>query len=115
MRDLDHLRRLASSHGEAIGAYAALLLDHPLPWTRMRQVYALLGLVRKWGAERVEAACQKALDAEAIHVPLIARMLERATENRPESPPAEATVGSGRFARDPSHFATEASKKGGAA
>ncbi|MGI8516106.1 MAG: IS21 family transposase [Acidimicrobiia bacterium] len=115
MRDLDHLRRLASSHGEAIGAYAAVLLDHPLPWTRMRQVYALVGLVGKWGAPRVEAACQKALEAEAIHVPLIARMLERGTEDRSQSPPAEATVVTGRFARDPSHFATEASRKGGAA
>lgn len=115
MRDLDHLRRLATSHGEAIGAYAAILLDHPLPWTRMRQVYALLGLVRKWGPERVEAACVKALDAEAIHVPLIARMLERSTEDRSENPPAEAKVVSARFARDPSHFATEASKRGGAA
>lgn len=115
MRDLDHLRRLASSHGEAIGAYAIILLDHPLPWTRMRQVYALLGLVKKWGAGRVEAACHKALEAEAIHVPLIARMLERSTEDRSENPPAEAKVVSARFARDLAHFATEASKKGGAA
>lgn len=115
MRDLDHLRRLASFHGEAIGAYAALLLDHPLPWTRMRQVYALLGLVKKWGAERVEAACEKALEAEAIQVPLIARMLERGTEGRAENSRSEATVTSARFARDPSHFATEARKQGGAA
>ena len=34
----------------------------------MRQVYALLGLVKKWGAERVEAACARALEAEAINV-----------------------------------------------
>ena len=50
MRDLGYLQRLADDAGPAIGAYAAALLDHPLPWTRMRQVYALLGLVRKWGA-----------------------------------------------------------------
>ena len=31
----------------------------------MRQVYRLLGLVKKWGAERVDAACARALDAEA--------------------------------------------------
>jgi len=115
LRDIDHLRRLASSHGEAIGTYAGLLLDHPLPWTKMRQVYALLGLVKKWGAPRVEAACRKALEAEAVHVPLIARMLERGTEDKTENPSAEATVVSARFARDPSHFATEASKRGGVA
>lgn len=115
MRDLDQLRRLAFSHGQAIGAYASALLDHPLPWTRMRQVYALLGLVRKWGAERVEAACDKALDAEAVHVPLIARMLERDTENKVGSTPFAPTAVNARFARDSSHFATDASRRGGAA
>ena len=50
MRDLNLLPRMAAGHGEAIGAYAAALLDGPLPWTKMRQVYALLGLVKKWGA-----------------------------------------------------------------
>jgi hypothetical protein len=105
MRDLDKLCRMAASHGEAIGVYAAAVLDHPLPWTKMRQVYALLGLVNKWGSDRVEAACSKALDADAVHVPLIGRMLERATEERTDDPPPETNVASGRFARDPAHFA----------
>jgi Integrase core domain len=112
LRDIEHLKHLASDHGPAIGAYAAALLDTPLPWTRMRQVYALLGLVRRWGPERVEVACRRALDAEALSVPLIGRMIERATETHgPPSAvgsPAPAT----RFARDPEHFAT---RKGGAA
>ena len=34
--------------GDAIGRYATALLDIPLPWTRMRHVYALLGLVKRW-------------------------------------------------------------------
>ena len=55
IRDLDHLQAIAAGHGQAIGAYASALLDIPLPWTRMRHVFALLGLVKKWGAERVEA------------------------------------------------------------
>ena len=80
MRDLEHLKRIAAGHGEAIGVYATALLDIPLPWTKMRQVYALLGLVKKWGADRVEAACRRALEAEAVNVGLIGRMLERGTE-----------------------------------
>ncbi len=111
MRDLDQLQRLAASHGPAIGAYATALLDIPLPWTKMRQVYALLGLVKKWGPERVNAACERALDAEAINVPLIGRMLERGTENG-EDPPAQTapagTVVAPRFARDDRHFAVRA-------
>jgi len=104
-RDLDRLRRMAAGHGEAIGVYAAALLDNPLPWTKMRQVYRLLGLVKKWGAPRVELACRRALDAEAIDVNLVSRMLERAREDaEPEARPDPVIV-SGRFARDPSEFA----------
>ncbi len=82
----------------------------------MRQVYKLLGLVKRWGPERVNAACQRALDAEAVDVGLIGRMLERATEhgNRSDSAatnPAKGAVdptapaGPARFARDAGHFA----------
>jgi transposase len=105
MRDLDRLRRMAAEHGPAIGAYATALLDIPLPWTKMRQVYALLGLVKKWGPVRVEAACASALTHETVNVGLIGRMLERGTETNTLVPPAPGTVIAGRFARDPEHFA----------
>lgn len=109
LRDIAHLQRLAAGHGEAIGAYAAAVLDTPLPWTKMRQVYALLGLVKKWGPDKVDAACKRALDAEAINVALIGRMLERATETtEPEAPPAPPATT--RFARDPGEFTTETAK-----
>lgn len=104
-RDLDRLRRMAADHGDAIGVYAAALLDTPLPWTKMRQVYRLLGLVKKWGAPRVEQACRRALDAEAVDVNLVSRMLERAREDTTPDARPEAVVVQGRFARDPSEFA----------
>ena len=111
LRDIEHLRRMAAAHGPSIGAYAAAVLDHPLPWTKMRQVYALLGLVKRWGAERVEAACARALDAEAISVALIGRMIERATETAPGvTAPAPAPTPA-RFARDAGHFATTRPKR----
>ena len=111
MRDLEHLKRMAAGHGEAIGVYAAALLDIPLPWTKMRQVYALLGLVKKWGAARVEAACRRALEAEAVNVGLIGRMLERGTEATVIQPALPGTVVTGRFARDPAHFAVNGSNR----
>jgi hypothetical protein len=113
MRDLDHLRRLAAGHGPAVGAFAAALLDTPLPWTKMRQVYALLGLVKKWGAVRVDAACASALDHEAVNIGLVGRMLERATENTTAAQPAlPGVVVAARFARDPGHFATRRANGG---
>ena len=79
----------------------------------MRQVYALLGLVKKWGAERVDTACASALAHEQVNIGLIGRMLERGTENTTTTEPSlPGMVVVGRFARDPEHFATRA--KGGA-
>jgi hypothetical protein len=75
----------------------------------MRQVYALLGLVKKWGPDRVNTACQRALDAEAVNVGLIGRMLERGTETTDGTPAQQPLPGTvvtpPRFARDDSHFA----------
>jgi transposase len=75
-RDLDFLRRQAAGYGNAVGRFAAALLDDPLPWTRMRRVYALLGLARKYGAERLESACRVALEADMLDVYRLRRMLE---------------------------------------
>lgn len=106
LRDLDHLQHLASLSGPSVGAYATAILDNPLPWTKMRQVYALLGLAKKWGDQRVELACARALEAEAINVGLIARMLERGSENDPPfASPGKFPLLAPRFARDQSEFA----------
>jgi transposase len=115
LRDLDRLRRMAAGHGDAIGTFAAALLEHPLPWTKMRQVYALLGLVKKWGATRVDAACASALDHEVVNVGLIGRMLERGTEHTAIQPALPGTVIAGRFARDAEHFAVKQPDRAGEA
>jgi hypothetical protein len=107
MRDLDQLRRKAAGAGAAVGEYAAALLEHPLPWTKMRQVYRLLGLVQKWGPERVEAACAKALEAEAVDVGLVGRIIERAKEKEQSEKAPSANVIAGRFARDAKEFSAK--------
>jgi hypothetical protein len=96
---------MATAQGPAIGAYATALLDNPLPWTKMRQVYALLGLAKKWGPERVDAACARAADVKAFNVGLIGRMLERGAETAPPEPRQQSLL-PGRFARPASDFAT---------
>jgi hypothetical protein len=77
-RDVTFLARKARSHGEAVGRFASALLAGDLPWTRMRQVYALLGLARRFGDERLDAACKTALDADMIDVRRLRRLLELA-------------------------------------
>lgn len=104
MRDLDQLVARAHRHGDSVGAYAAALLEVPLPWTRMRAVYRLLGLVNKFGASPVDEACRRALECEAIDIGLVSRMVERAADTAP-APQPKGVVVAGRFARDPDEFA----------
>jgi hypothetical protein len=78
----------------------------------MRRVYRLLGLVRRYGADRVEAACAKALELEAPDVSLIARIVERAGEH--QDVPAPARPGARvplRFTRPEEEFVAQ---RGGA-
>ncbi|HAW11692.1 MAG TPA: IS21 family transposase [Chloroflexi bacterium] len=104
MRDVDQLRRKAAEAGEAIGELAASLLSHRLPWTKMRQVYRLLGLVAKWGPVRVEAACARALEIGVIDVGLVGRIIENAKEKASTDKKSPSNVVAGRFARDPDEF-----------
>ena len=108
MRDIEYLKQQAAGHGEQIGIYAARLLDDPLPWTRMRKVYRLLSLVKRFGAERVEQACGRTLELEVVDVLRVQRMLERALEQERKEAGGQlhlASILRPRFARDPSEFA----------
>ena len=89
MRDVAFLQRQAEQHGESVGIYAARLLDSPLPWTRMRQVYALLGLVRRFGPEVVDKTCATALEVDLISVKRLKRLIELAAPPRAPEPPAK--------------------------
>ena len=105
LRDLTRLISTCAGHGSSIGIYAERLLDDPLPWTRMRAVYRLLGLVRRYGNAPVEAACTRALDLDVVSVTKIASMLDKATEDTLPLLPT-GTIPGGRFARQPAEFAT---------
>jgi hypothetical protein len=108
MRDLTALIATCAGHGANVGIYAERLLDDPLPWTRMRSVYWLLGLVRRYGSGPVETACARSLDLDVVSVSKIASMLEKAIEGeQPVLPAAAGSPGTqtGRFARDPAEYA----------
>jgi len=93
MRDVNWLRGEAAKHGDSVGALASRLLDGPLPWTRMRQVYGLLSLVKRFGAARVDEQCVRALADDMLSVRRLRRMIELvvAAEQPPrtrKAPPA---------------------------
>jgi len=103
MRNVDALRQQAAAAGDVIGRYAAALLESPLPWTRMRRVYALLGLVRRYGAPRVNDVCTIALAADMLDLHRLRRMLEHGVVAAPSAPPARV-VAPARYLRPPSQY-----------
>ena len=69
----------------------------------MRQVYALLGLVRRYGAERVRAECARALDADMVDVRRLERMVKLALPAAPALP--SNVIPLARYLRPPSQYA----------
>ena len=86
LRDERFLAEQARSHGEAIGDFADCLLEGPAPWTRMRRVSALLGLVRRFGKDRVNQSCRRAVAAQMHNVDRLRRMLEQPTSQDDDTP-----------------------------
>jgi hypothetical protein len=103
LRDIAYLQSQATACGPAVGRYAAALLAGPLPWTRMRRVYALLRLVRRYGEARVDASCETALAHRMLNVYRLENMLKQAAA----PPPATATraLPPSRYLRDPQQYA----------
>jgi hypothetical protein len=107
-RDAQALVNRAKSYGAAIGELATrLLASSPLPWTRMRQLYMLLGLVKRYGAARVDDTCATCVDADAIDVFRVDRMLKRAVvaPTKSESAPARVIPLPARHLRPASDYA----------
>jgi transposase len=105
LRDVAFLEGQAKKSGESIGRFAHALLEGPLPWTRMRRVYALLGLVRRYGEVRVESACATAIAVEMFDVHRLERMLKLAPLPSPPPPSGAKVIPLARFLRSPSQYA----------
>jgi hypothetical protein len=103
-RDVEFLQRQAHKHGETVGGFAEALLEGPLPWTRMRRVYALLGLCRRYGDERVQEVCTLALAAEMFDVRRLERMIQLGVKPTVD-PPKSNLVPLARYLRDSRQYA----------
>ena len=106
MRDIESQRRQAYRRGDNIGAFADAVLEGPLPWTRMRHIYKLFRVCDRYGNDAVELACERAVDVGCANVGVVAGMVERALEAaEADAGPVIDNVITGRFARQPDHFA----------
>jgi transposase len=107
LRDVDAVVASARERGAQVGAFAERLLGGPVPWLKLRQAYGLLRLCDRYGQDRVNALCARALAFGVIDVPRLEGMLKDARRTE------DAAVATGRvialparFARDASAFAT---------
>jgi transposase len=109
LRDIAFLERQAAERGEAVGQFAKTLLQGPLPWTRMRRVYALLGLCKRYGDDRVNQTCTVALAAEMFDVHRLERMLKLGPTPAPSvaaaQPPSSKVLPIARYLRSPQQYA----------
>lgn len=113
LRDVDAVVRSAREQGAHVGAFVERLLGGPVPWIKLRQGYGLLRLCQRYGQDRVNALCARALAFDVIDVRRIEGMLKDARRTE------DAAVGTGRvialparFARDAAAFATRAATDG---
>ena len=81
-RDPSSLHEQAMRHGPHVGEYAKRLTDGPLPWSRLRFVYRLLGLARRFGSAATEEACARALEVDVVNIMTVERMLEKGLRRR---------------------------------
>ncbi len=92
--------------GPAIGEFLTKLLAGDFPWARLRQAYKCLRLADKYGAERVNAACERAVAYDLLNVRRLESMLMRGLDQQAAEPLSTASPAPppGRFALPGSAF-----------
>jgi transposase len=103
-RDTAFLLVEAQKRGVEVGRFAKVLLDAPLPWTRMRACFALLGLCRRWGDQRVDETCKIALAAEMHDLHRLERMLKLAPPSPKPPQTKDNVVPLARYLRSPKQY-----------
>lgn len=73
--------------GSSVGDFTDQLLSGEFPWSRLRSAQKLLGLAERYGAARLDAACQRALRFELLDVYGVERILQQGLENDPTPQP----------------------------
>ncbi|MCZ6807429.1 MAG: IS21 family transposase, partial [Deltaproteobacteria bacterium] len=79
-RDPDALIREGQRQGTHIGRFLEKLLAGDFPWAKLRQGQKLLRLSNKYGRERLDAACRRAVYFELYNVKRVEDMVKAALE-----------------------------------
>lgn len=86
MRDANFIIGKAAERGEHIGLLTQKLLSGTYPWAHLRQAQKLLRLADKYGADRVNAACRRALCFGLINVKRVESIVVQAVDQENRMP-----------------------------
>ena len=105
MRSIDILVNKAEKIGTNAGLFARRLFEHRHPWSKIRSAYKLLNLAKKYGADRTDASCKRALDYDLINVYKLDRILKQALDlDQPDIRHRQPVQMSLRFLRENTSF-----------
>jgi len=77
MRDPDRMICEGRRLGPHVGRFLERLLVAPFPWAYLRQAQKLLRLGNKYGRDRLDAACTRALHFDLIHVGRVEAIMKK--------------------------------------
>jgi len=105
-RDPDALIREGRRQGEHIGSFLGKLLAGDFPWAKLRQAQALLRLSNKYGRDRVNAACRRAVYFELYNTKRVQQIVEHELESDadPDAPRGQLIALPARFLRPANSF-----------
>jgi transposase len=109
MRNCHYYIQKAREMGPYCGKFAAGLLSGDFPWAKLRQAQKLIGLAKKYGSQRVESACYRAVAYSLFNVYRLEHIITEAAACLPlfeEDPPAgqPAAALPARFRRQGEYF-----------
>lgn len=109
MRDPQRMILEAHEVGPHVGRFMTELLAGTFPWAHLRQAQKLLRLVNKYGHDRIDAACRRALSFDLIHVGRIETIVRQSLDRdaQPAAPKRLRLVPATRFLRPAGSFTHE--------
>ena len=109
MRNCEYYLQKAREIGSNCGKFAQELLSGDFPWSKLRQAQKLIALGKKYGNERVESACRRAVAFSLSNVYRVENIIKEAAASLPlfDEQSMHETPGStaqGRFHRASDYF-----------
>ncbi len=114
MRDPDRMIQQAKKQGKHVGDFVQSLLSGSVPWAKLRQAQKLQRLGQKYGFQRVDQACRRALAFDLINVRRVEQIIrgdfdriDLPDEHRAETPVIQFPLRFERAAKSFSHQYTK--------